>query len=46
MVWKEAVEGIVVNEEKVDVYESLGLYLPELIDAREMLARDMGEMIM
>ena len=44
-VWKEAVESIVVDEEKADLYESLGLYLPELIDARMILARNM-EMIM
>lgn len=45
-VWKQAVEAILVDEEKADVYEGLGLYLPELIDVKETLVRNMEEMIM
>ena len=45
-VWKQAVESIVVDAEKADVYEDLGLYLPELIDTREMLAQDMEEIVL
>lgn len=45
-VWKQAVESIVVDAGKADVYEGLGLYLPELIDTREMLAQDMEEIVL
>lgn len=44
-VWKEAVEGIVVDEQKGDVYNGLGLYMAELVDAKEGLMAYMEGMI-
>lgn len=44
-VWKEAVWGIEVDEEKTDVYEELGVYFQELVDAKEELVEKMNERI-
>lgn len=44
-VWKEAVEGIEVDEEKTDAYEELGVYFQELVDAKEELVEKMNERI-
>lgn len=44
-IWKEAVEGIEVDEEKADIYEGLGLYAQELVDAKKGLVEVIEEMI-
>ena len=44
-VWKAAIEKIVVDEERSDVYESFGLYYSELVDVKSDLLDILAGMI-